>query len=108
MTPVSGLCSLRSMARQVSEATIVKRGMDVARGLGWWVMKNHGSAYSLAGLPDVLCIKDGRAAWIEFKQPGKEPTKIQWHRMRELIAAGCPCTVAYSAGDVKAFLENLG
>lgn len=96
------------MARRVSEATIVKRGMDVARSLGWWVMKNHGSAYSLAGLPDVLCIKDGRAAWIEFKREGEEPTRVQWHRIRELISAGCPCAVARSAGDVKAFLEALG
>lgn len=95
------------MARQLSEATIVKRGMDVARSLGWWVMKNHGSAYSLAGLPDVLCIKDGRAAWIEFKRPGEEPTRIQMHRMRELGSAGCRCTVARSAGEVKAFLESL-
>jgi glyceraldehyde-3-phosphate dehydrogenase/erythrose-4-phosphate dehydrogenase len=50
-------------------------------------------------------IVDGKAIAVSNEL---DPTKIQWHRMRELIAAGCPCTVAYSAGDVKAFLENLG
>lgn len=96
------------MARKVPlEKTIVAKGMAVAKSLGFYAVKMHGSQFSLAGLPDVLCIKEGRAYWIEFKRPGEEPTKIQQHRLRELIAAGCPSTVCRSAGDVMEFLESV-
>jgi Holliday junction resolvase len=79
--------------------------IDAARALGWWATKIHGNAFQLAGLPDVLCIKDGRARWIECKRPGEEPTKLQVHRMRELAKHGSNCVVAFSAGDAKEFLE---
>ncbi len=96
------------MARKAPlEKTIVAKGMAVARGMGFLAIKMHGGGYSLAGLPDVLCLKDGRAYWIEFKRPGEEPTKIQQHRLRELIGHGCPSTVCRSAGDVKEFLESV-
>jgi Holliday junction resolvase len=90
------------------EKTIVNNVMAVARSMGYWAMKNHGSQFSVAGLPDVLLIKEGRAVWLEAKRPGEEPTRIQEHRMRELIGVGCPVAVVRSAGDAKAFLESLG
>lgn len=96
------------MARKAPlEKTIVAKGMAVAKSLGFYCVKMHGSQFSLAGLPDVLCLKDGRAYWIEFKRPGEDPTRIQQHRLRELIEYGCPSTVCRSAGDVKEFLESV-
>lgn len=68
----------------------------------------HGSQYSLAGLPDVLCIRDGRAVWLEAKRPGEEPTRIQTHRIRELSEAGCSCAVVRSASEARFFLEAVG
>ena len=96
------------MKKPPLEKTIVNNVMAVARSMGYWVMKNHGSQFSVAGLPDVLCIKAGRAVWLEAKRPGEETTRIQEHRMRELIGQGCPVAVVRSAGDAKAFLEGLG
>ena len=96
------------MKKPPLEKTIVNNVMAVARSMGYWTMKNHGSQFSVAGLPDVLCIKAGRAVWLEAKRPGEEPTRIQEHRMRELIKVGCPVAVVRSAGDAKAFLESLG
>lgn len=90
------------------EKTIVAKVLAVARSKGWWAMKVHGSAYQTAGLPDVLVIKDGKAAWMEAKRPGQEPTRIQEHRMRELSAAGCPVAVVHSAADALHFLEAIG
>lgn len=96
------------MARKAPlEKTIVAKGMAVAKSLGFYAIKMHGNQFSLAGLPDVLCLKDGRAYWIEFKRPGEEPTRIQEHRLRELIALGCPSAVCRSAGDVREFLEAV-
>jgi Holliday junction resolvase len=89
------------------EKVIVAKGMAVAKSLGFMAIKMHGSQYSLAGLPDVLCLKDGKAYWIEFKRPGEDPTRIQQHRIRELIEHGCPATVCRSAGDVREFLEAV-
>ena len=67
----------------------------------------HGNAFMLAGLPDVLVIKGGRAAWMEVKRPGEEPSKIQLHRMRELAGHGCPVAVVFSAADARHFLESV-
>jgi Holliday junction resolvase len=89
------------------EKTIVANIMDEARRLGWWCMKNHGNAYSLKGLPDILAIKRGFAAWMEVKLPGEEPTRIQLHRIRELIAAGCAATTVWSVGDAIEFLTAI-
>ena len=61
----------------------------------------------MAGVPDVLMVKDGRAFWLECKRPGEEPTKIQIHRMRELSGAGCPVAVVTSAAEAKSFLEGV-
>jgi len=95
------------MPHRPLEKTIVAKVMAAARQRGWWSMKTHGSAFTLAGLPDVLVIKDGRAAWMEAKRPGETPTRIQEHRMRELAAAGCPVAVVTSAGDAIEFLEGI-
>ncbi len=95
------------MKHQPLEKVIVAKVLTAARQRGWWAMKTHGSAFGLAGLPDVLVIKDGHAAWMEAKRPGEAPTRIQEHRMRELSAAGCPVTVVTSAGDAIEFLEAI-
>jgi len=90
------------------EKTIVQKVMAEAKRLGWWRLNVHGGPYQMAGLPDILVIKDGRAAWMEVKVPGKDPTRRQEHRIRELInEAGCPATVVRSVGDAKEFLESI-
>lgn len=89
------------------EKTIVAKVLAECRRLGWWAMKNHGNQYSVKGLPDVLAIKDGRAAWMEAKRPGHEPTRIQQHRMKELAGIGCPVAVVRSAKDARQFLEGI-
>jgi hypothetical protein len=81
--------------------------MAEARRLGFFVIKIHGNQYQMAGIPDVLCIRDGRAHWIEFKRPGEEPTRLQVHRMRQLEGVGCRTTVACSVSDVRTFLEGV-
>lgn len=96
------------MAQKIPlEKTIVAKVIEQARGLGFWAMKNHGSAYSVKGLPDVLVVKDGLAAWMEVKRPGEHPTRIQEHRMRELARFGCPVAVVHSAADARHFLEAI-
>lgn len=80
--------------------------MAAAKAMGWYVVKIHGGAYQLSGLPDVVAFKGGHAAWAEFKRPGFEPTRIQAHRLRELSLAGCSCAVVHSVGEYKEFLSQ--
>lgn len=93
--------------RQPLESTIVKKVMAQAKALGWLPLKQHGSAFSLAGIPDVLAIRDGRAAWLEVKRPGQHPTEIQIVRHRQLRDCGCPVAVVRSAAEAKEFLEAI-
>lgn len=87
------------------ERTIVAKVLKVAKSLGWFAVKIHGSAYQMAGLPDILAIKAGRAVWLEVKVSGNKPSAIQLRRIKELAAAGCSCAVVYSADEARTFLE---
>lgn len=88
------------------EKTIVASCLAAARAAGWWAMKNHGGAYSVAGLPDLLCIKNGRAVWAEVKRPGETPTRIQEHTLRKLAEAGCRVGVVTCVGQMRELLEG--
>lgn len=58
-------------------------------------------------MPDVMAIRRGHVAFLEVKQPGQEPTKVQTHRMRQLAEAGASVTWVTSAGEARAFLEGI-
>lgn len=89
------------------ESTIVAAVMGVAKSLGWYPLKIHGGPYQVAGIPDVLCLRTGRAVWMEVKQPGRYPTAIQRKRMDELEkSGGTPCAVVTSKDQARAFLER--
>ena len=76
------------------ESAIVASIVRAAKAAGWWTMKIHGGPYQLAGVPDVLCLKRGRAVFLEVKQPGKKPTQIQSMRMQEItVQGGGKCAV---------------
>lgn len=89
------------------EAQIVAKVMATARAAGWWAGKLHGNAFGIAGMPDVMAIRKGHVAFIECKQLGEEPTKVQLHRMRQLAEAGASVTWVTSAGEARAFLESV-
>ena len=61
---------------------------------GYFCIKIHGGAFQFAGLPDILAIKNGQAAWIEVKRPGGKPTKLQSAMLQKLKRFGCRAGVA--------------
>jgi Holliday junction resolvase len=89
------------------ERTIVAKVIAAAKSLGWFAIKIHGNAFQIAGLPDVLAIKGGRAVWMECKRPGLAPSQIQVRRMAELASAGCNVAVVFSGSDATAFLTQI-
>lgn len=91
------------------ERTIVAAIVRMAERHGWMAIKVHGGPMQKAGLPDLLCLKDGRAVWLEVKQPGlgkkSEPTLLQQRRMAELrTRGGCSVFVVTSAEDAESAL----
>jgi hypothetical protein len=89
------------------ESSIVAAIVRVAKQRGWWVMKIHGGPYQLAGVPDLLCLKDGRAMFLEVKQPGNKATEIQARRMNEIeTQGGAVCHVVTSKEQADACLRT--
>lgn len=53
---------------------------------GWYVVKLITT--TKAGIPDLLCLKNGRAVFIEVKRPGGKVSKLQEFRHDELRKQG--------------------
>ena len=45
------------------------------------------------GIPDLLCLKNGNAFFVEVKRPGEKPRPLQYHRINELKEMGFRCEV---------------
>ena len=50
---------------------------------GWMVIKLIQT--NCNGIPDLMCLKNGKTVFVEVKQPGREPTELQKYRHAELI-----------------------
>jgi hypothetical protein len=89
------------------ESSIVASIVRTAKESGWWVMKIHGGPHQLAGVPDLLCLRHGRAVFLEVKQPGKKATPLQARRMNEIeTQGGVPCHVVTSREEADACLRT--
>ena len=53
---------------------------------GWLVVKLIQT--NCNGIPDLMCLKNGKTIFVEVKQPGREPTELQKYRHYELIKQG--------------------
>lgn len=87
------------------ESSIVASITKLARSRGYWVLKIAGGGYQRPGLPDLLCIKNGRATFLEVKRPGQKPTAIQCAVMNEIERfGGAACHVVTSREQADFFL----
>lgn len=53
-----------------------------------WHFAPYMAGFGKSGVPDRVGCYRGKFFSIEVKREGKEPTPIQWRRMREVEAAG--------------------
>jgi Holliday junction resolvase len=53
---------------------------------GWIVVKLIQT--NCNGIPDLMCLKGGKTVFVEVKQPGKKPTKLQQFRHDQLTQNG--------------------
>ena len=60
------------------------------------------------GFPDIMCLAQGRAAFIEFKRVGGKLSANQADWLQWLSEAGFPATVARDPDDALRFLRVNG
>jgi hypothetical protein len=87
------------------EKTIERAIRKAANAKGWWIIKMHGGPMSRAGLPDLLCIRNGDVRWIEVKRSNTAgATPLQAETIRRLTMGGTPARVCHSAEEAMEFL----
>jgi len=70
-----------------------------------WVIKLPGRA--LAGVPDLMCVWEGLAFFLEVKQPGHEPRPVQLHRIETLQNYGAHAACVTSVTEALDELAKL-
>ena len=66
---------------------------------GWYVVKLIQTNKN--GIPDLLCIREGKCMFVEVKRPPARARPLQKYRLNELIKYGVTAIVAYSIDDLK-------
>src|SRR5262252_1887154 len=79
--------------------------LDTVEGLVW--RKRHGSAFQVAGDPDVYFLWRGRHVEIELKRPGEEPTALQLHRLAEWKKGGAVTAVVHTIHELEVLLKMI-
>ncbi len=87
---------------EVSEKAIEKYLAESVKTLGGICLKYSNA--NMVGYPDrLVCLPEGKTAWVELKSKGKKPTKIQVLRHEELTRLGHEVHVV----DNKAAVDEL-
>ncbi len=80
----------------------LKTAIEADRGLCWKL-----TSPGVAGVPDRLCLKNGRAVFVEVKAPGKKPRPIQARRIQQLRDHGFTVLVIDQVEQVEGVLDAL-
>jgi Holliday junction resolvase len=81
--------------------------MDALTARGAFVWKNHGSAFMMAGLPDIVGVYRGRFLAIETKMPGGQPSIVQVRVMGKIRYAGGAVMVAQSIKEAMTIIDEI-
>lgn len=74
-------CMNRKLESRI-QADIIKR----LESEGFYIIKLV--LTNKSGLPDLLCLKEGKVLFIEVKRPGEKPRTLQEYRINELRNMG--------------------
>lgn len=89
------------------ESKIQKSIIDHLKKEGWFTLKIISANRN--GIPDLMCIKDGRVVFFEVKQPGKKviPGGLQEYMISELRKQGVEAYEIHGVKEVKLIIEKL-
>jgi len=96
--------------KQMNEAEVLAQVKAYLAYHGWLVMRIHQSLGSHRGLPDLICLKDGRTIYVECKSqhPRAKLSGPQEIMRREIEAHGGIYVVARCVEDVERVIKNAG
>jgi Holliday junction resolvase len=86
------------------ESTIERKVCVTAKRLGWEVRKITSPSHR--GMPDRLFYRYGQAMFVEFKAPGKKPTKTQHRELKKLREHNFVAVVIDDVDAGRAFFER--
>jgi len=87
------------------EKHIERKVCAYATGQGWLEYKFVSP--TRRGVPDRILFFNGHTLFIEFKQAGKRPTRLQEHQMAKLREHGMRCEVIDSVVGGAELIDNL-
>lgn len=87
LTPTTAPNALTAMLESQIQRNIIRR----YEAQGYLVVKL--SITNKPGFPDLMCLKDGKAVFIEVKRPGEKPRPLQRYRLEELTELGFEASV---------------
>ena len=93
------------MPRESSIVTSIL--VRLRRSKDCYVVKLHGSRFGRRGLPDILYVQNGRATFLEVKQPGGKLSPLQVVEIERIRRSGARVFVATSATRALECLNSL-
>lgn len=87
------------------ESKIEKDSVKEAKKHGWLSFKVLSQLNK--GLPDRAFLKGGKTVYIEFKQPGKKPTKLQAKVHSSFLEHGVKVYISTSVSETMEILNNI-
>ncbi len=84
------------------ESCVQREIITYLEGCGWYVVKLIQTNKN--GIPDLLCVKNGRAMFVEVKRESQNTRPLQNYRIKELIQHGATAFVAHSVAELKAYM----
>lgn len=88
----------------VLEKDIEGKASEYAESIGYLPLKIN--VVGERGWPDHVFInRNGHHVWIEFKKLGKKPSKLQYHRLKQLTEQGADATWADKLAEAKSILD---
>jgi penicillin-binding protein-related factor A (putative recombinase) len=94
-------------AKTASEKSIVTNIVAYLHGLhSSWVFKVHGGLFQLAGIPDILCVYDGKLFAFEVKDAHGKASQIQLVTLSKIKRAGGYAAVVRSVAEVREMVES--
>jgi len=70
------------------ESALIRKIREHVASLGGKVIKFHADGYAEAGTPDLIVILSHATYFVETKDWGKKPTRLQYARIAEINRAG--------------------
>ena len=90
--------------KRVLEKEIEKKFCKAAEKKGWFTLKFTGHN----GVPDRICLKNGKCVFIEFKQRGGLPRPLQSELFRVLREAGFKVLIIDDLDHHEAIIDAMG